>query len=109
MDTQTPNRSLIGALKQMIKTDAALQRRLKLARRTVREAEAAEAIRKELGIESAHHAVYRVQEGSVRLTAMLNLYHELRGSCHRHNVDGSWTWVYDRERAAIQKQLNTLK
>jgi hypothetical protein len=41
-------------------------------------------------------AASRVQDNRIKITAALNLYHELRGSPYRHNVDFSKQYLYDK-------------
>lgn len=40
-------------------------------------------------------AASKVQSNALRITAILNLYHEQRGSSYRHNVQASRKYAYD--------------
>lgn len=58
-------------------------------------------------VRSSWCAAGRVRALKVRITAALNLYHELRGSGHRHNVpadDYSYTSMYANELAALREE-----
>lgn len=47
-------------------------------------------------LKNAWNAANKVQSNKARITAALNLYHELRGSSYRHNVREELEWYYLR-------------
>lgn len=47
-----------------------------------------------LRMKNAWNAAWRVQNNKLRITAMLNLMHELRGSDYRHNVSNENWGLY---------------
>lgn len=48
-------------------------------------------------------AASKVQDNRIRITAALNLYHELGGSEYRHGVDESDKYAYKRHYEGISK------
>ena len=42
----------------------------------------------------------------VEITALLNLYHEIRGSEYRHNIRIGDEWWYDASMTSLRKELN---
>jgi len=40
----------------------------------------------------------------VTITACLNLYHDLRGSAHRHGIEKGWEWRHDGELARLRRE-----
>jgi hypothetical protein len=79
------------ALRDRIKALAAEQKLLKQARKTKMPKDRWEAIRKELGRDrdwAPQYAAYEADANTLRITACLNLYHEIRGSEYRHNAEG---------------------
>jgi len=49
---------------------------------------------------------YKVRNNALRITAALNLYHEKRGSNHRHNVPDHFKFTYGK---IIVELKNTLE
>lgn len=97
----------IMKLKSRIKELAAEQKLLKMARKTTIPKDQWEKIRLELGRArdwTPEFASYEVGSNTTRITACLNLYHELRGSNHRHKAEG---YYYEKrlteERQALSK------
>ena len=48
-----------------------------------------------------HHTLdyvpmYEVQQRAVRISALLNVYHEFKGNPHRHGVRKELSWIYPR-------------
>lgn len=59
-------------------------------------------------IKDAWRAASQVQQNKVRITAALNLYHELRGSDYRHGIpDDPLYWGYDRILQELREQFAT--
>lgn len=54
-------------------------------------------------IREAWNAAGAVQDNKARITAALNLYHEMRGSSYRHKVPDDW--MYQREYESYMAQL----
>lgn len=54
-------------------------------------------------------AASKVQDNKIRITAALNLYHEMRGSDYRHNVPAYKEYVYKREYEKLKALVNTPK
>ena len=84
-------------LRERIKDLAAEQKLLKRARKTTMPKEEWEKIRVELGRPKGREgerswtpqdAAYEADANTTRITACLNLYHEMRGSEYRHNAEG---------------------
>ena len=78
-------------LRDRIKDLAAEQKLLKRARKTTLPKGQWEGIRKELGRDrdwTPQSAALESDVNKLRITACLNLYHELRGSEYRHNAGG---------------------
>lgn len=97
----------IFVLRDRIKDLADKQKLLKRARKTKMPKGQWEGIRKQLGRDrewTPAMAAYEADENTLRITACLNLYHELRGSEYRHNAEG---YYYDKrlkeEREALTK------
>lgn len=106
MDTkERPYAVSIKTLKEKIKTLAVLQKKTKLARKTVRiDPELRKKLLAELGtdcpgwVASSRKAV---------ITAHLNLYLELRGKTYQHNVptDSYEKSRYEKELTSLRKEL----
>lgn len=45
---------------------------------------------------------------SIKITALLNLYHEMRGSEYRHNVQKTDRWYYEKQLEEIKSALAKL-
>ena len=62
-----------------------------------------------MSFKDALRAAETVQRRKPRITAALNLYHELRGSDYRHNVPDDWSYKhqYERELEALRKEFKT--
>jgi hypothetical protein len=95
-------------LRDRIKNLAAEQKLLKQARKTKMPKDRWEAIRKELGRDrdwTPQYAAFEAEANTLRITACLNLYHELRGSEYRHKAEG---YYYEKrlkeEREALNKK-----
>lgn len=88
MDTkERPYAVAIKTLKGHIKALAVLQKKNKLARKTVRiDPELRKKLLDELGITYPDWAHAAVMSRKVTITAHLNLYLELRGKAYRHNT-----------------------
>lgn len=56
-------------------------------------------------IKNAWSAANRVQSNKARITAALNLYHELRGSDYRHNVSDEHSWAYGRALKELREEF----
>lgn len=54
-------------------------------------------------VATARRAAERVDKRRVRITAVLNMYHQARGSSHRHHVREDDRWQYEREVKEVQK------
>ena len=101
-------------LKELIKSLAIEQRDLKSQRKTGR---VGKIPRTSWGyvdytavpakIKDAWHAASQVQENKPRITAALNLYHELRGSDYRHGVRDEDLYVYGRAMRELREQFAT--
>lgn len=109
-----PNATAIKALKEKLKALAAKQRPLKLLRKTTLPAERRAALLTETGMETwkglapedlSYKAWSLVGGRRVEITAALNLYHELRGSAHRHGVDDQDSYYYEKKLAELRKEL----
>lgn len=114
METQNrPHAAAIKSLKERIKTLAARQRPLKLLRKTSISEEHRSLLLAMTGMTEAwkgldpqalsYSAWSFVNGRKTEITAAINLYHELRGSEHRHGGDGDW--CYERALAALRKEL----
>lgn len=106
MDTkERPYAVSIRTLKEKIKTLAVLQKKTKLARKTVRiDPELRKKLLEELGTE--YPGSVAVSRKTV-ITAHLNLYLELRGKEYRHNVptDSYEKSRYEKELIQLRKEL----
>lgn len=97
-------------LKQLIKNLAIEQRELKSQRKT---GTLPEFKRDYFGypidvpgkIKKAWGATSSVQMNKPRITAALNLYHELRGSSYRHNIRDDQGWAYDKALKELKKRF----
>ena len=84
---ERPHREAIKTLKGRLKDLAILQKKNKLARKTVKiDPELRKKLLEELGIKYPEWAHAEVMAWKNVITAHLNLYHELRGKACRHNV-----------------------
>ena len=45
----------------------------------------------------------------VEITACLNLYHELRGSAHRHGIRKGWEWYHERTLTRLREDVARLE
>ena len=98
----------IRALKEKIKDLADEQHLLKKARKTTMPKDQWEAIRVELGRArdwTPVDAAWQASSNSMRITACLNYYHELRGSDFRHNVDPHIKYYYDKYMTELKAEL----
>ena len=88
-------REAIHAIKDRIKELAVLQHKAKRARKTTIPSEERNSLMSECGIENsaATYVFYKKAE----ITALLNFYHELRGSEYRHDVRKGLEYYYDEE------------
>jgi hypothetical protein len=103
---ERPYTSAIRTLKEKIKALAVLQKKTKLARKTVHiDPELRKKLLAELGTEyPAGAAISRKTE----ITAHLNLYLELRGKAYRHNAppkDSYELRAYENELSKLRKEL----
>lgn len=115
METQNrPNASAIKILKEKIKSLSSKQRSLKLLRKTSLSPERRAALIAEVGMtdwmkETPETVSYRawstVETRRTEITACINLYHELRGSEHRHGVDETSRYYYEKALANIRKEI----
>ncbi|HLY11473.1 MAG TPA: hypothetical protein VKW04_19370 [Planctomycetota bacterium] len=44
-------------------------------------------------------------ERRVEITACLNLYHEIRGSAHRHGIEKGWEWRHESVLKRLRQEL----
>jgi hypothetical protein len=97
-------------LKARLAALASEQRKAKRARKRLAEAEFA-ALRRELtGQDDPTWSAQRdVQERRVEITACLNLYHEFRGSPHRHGIEKGWEWHYSRVLSRLREELASME
>jgi hypothetical protein len=88
---------------------AALQIKAKRARKRLPEAELA-ALRLDLcaSADPEWNAQRDVVLRRIALTACLNLYHEVRGSEHRHGIREGFDWVYQSKLALLRKEVAEL-
>jgi len=101
-------------MKQLIKELAIQQRELKSQRKTgtlktiQRDSVWSDCYDEETRgrITTSQKATQAVQDNKVRITAALNLYHELRGSSYRHNVRDEY-WGYDRALKKLREEFAT--
>ena len=49
-----------------------------------------------------------VAQRRARITACLNLYHELRGSAHRHGIREGWEWAHRHELETLREEIARL-
>ena len=113
--TNRPNAQAIKNLKERIKSLSAKQRPLKLLRKTLLPQDRRVALLAETGMTEAwkgldpedlsHRAWGWVAVRRLEITAALNLYHELRGSEHRHGVEEVDRYHYDKALGEIRKEL----
>lgn len=54
-------------------------------------------------IRNSWKAAEQVRDNAIKITAALNLYHEIRGSDYRHGVKNKW--YYDKELADLRTKL----
>ena len=93
-------------LKDRLISLAAAQVKAKRARKRLPEAELA-ALRRELSgsddpsWSAQRDVVYRQSE----VTACLNLYHEVRGSAHRHGIPEGRQWKHDSVLSRLRQEL----
>lgn len=58
-------------------------------------------------LEASWKAASQIQLNKIRITAALNLYHELRGSDYRHNVSDNIRWYYDNIYEELRKSVES--
>lgn len=101
-------------IREKIKDLAVEQTLLKRARKTKMPKEQWEAIRVELGRPKGREgerswtpqdAAFEAAANKLRITAYLNLYHEIRGSEYRHAGEGYW---YEKTVEAIRDELKKI-
>ena len=94
-------------LKERLAALSALQVEAKRARKRLPEATLA-ALRREITgkDDPSWNAAYDVMERRAKITACLNLYHELRGSDHRHGVRRGWEWSYELMVTLLRQHLS---
>lgn len=90
-EKEKQRREMIALMKEELKAYAAIQVKLKLCRKTKRGDQALKAkFIEELGIKEKPYykpeeqAVMAHKRNRITITVLLNLYHEIRGSEHRH-------------------------
>jgi hypothetical protein len=54
-------------------------------------------------------AASQVRDNALKITAALNLYHEKRGSPHRHNVPDNLKCYYGKLIVALNNEVNALE
>jgi hypothetical protein len=104
---ERPYAVAIKSLKEKIKLLAELQKKTKLARKTVRiDPELRKKLLEELGTE---YPACVARSRKVEITAHLNLYLELRGKEYRHNVpeDSYLKSQYEKIVKALREELKT--
>ena len=109
MDTkERPFTAAIRTLKDKLKTLAELQKKNKLARKTVRiDPALRKKLLEELGIKEPEWAAGYVVSRKTEITAHLNLYLELRGKVYRHNepTDSYEKRRYAEKMTQLRKEL----
>lgn len=111
--TNRPNAQAIKNLKEKIKSLSSKQRPLKLLRKTLLPEDRRTALLAETGMTETwkdrdaipYQAWSLVGCRRIEITACLNLYHELRGSEHRHGIDEQSQYYYEKTLAGIRKEL----
>ncbi len=111
--TNRPNAQAIKNLKERIKNLSSKQRPLKLLRKTLLPEDRRTALLAETGMAETwkdkgaipYRAWVLVEDRRVEITACLNLYHELRGSEHRHGIDEQSRYYYEKMLAGVRKEL----
>ena len=56
-------------------------------------------------IKAAWKAAGQVKYNKIKITAAHNLRHEMKGSSYRHGYDPSYSFLYDREYAALKETI----
>ena len=88
-----------------IKELSALQVVGKRARKTTIPKKESEALLRKFGVETPGEAAGRVGARKTRITALLNLHHELRGSEHRHGISKGDEYYYEKALKEIKTKL----
>jgi hypothetical protein len=99
------NTTKVHWLKERIKSFAELQKLGKRARKTTIPAEESKALLRKCGVDTPSDAHWQVMRRKTEITACLNLYHELRGSTHRHGIQADDQYAYDRAMGSLTKDL----
>lgn len=105
---ERPFTAAIRTLKEKIKALAVLQKKTKLARKTVRiDPELRKQLLEELGIKEPGWAAGYARSRKIEITAHLNLYLELRGKTYRHNTpeDSYEKQSYEKMLTQLRKEL----
>jgi hypothetical protein len=103
----TPN--AYSFLRSRLATLAFAQRKAKRARKRLPEAELAVLRRELTGSDNLEWCPQRdVVERRVEITACLNLYHEIRGSAHRHGIQKGCEWRHDSVLKGLRQELATI-
>jgi len=93
-------------LKSRLAALASAQRKTKRARKRLPEAELAVLRRELTGSDNPQWCPQRdVVERRVEITACLNLYHEIRGSAHRHGIEKGWEWRHESVLKRLRQEL----
>jgi len=100
-------KEVIRTIKERIKAQSLLQSKAKWARKTVHIDKAKrEALIKELsGGNSWYSATGDVIQRKGIITALLNYYHEARGSEYKHGIRGNAQWSYDKAMDELRKEF----
>ena len=88
-----------------IKELSALQVIGKRARKTTLPEEESKALLRKFGVETPQEAAGRVGARKIRITALLNLHHEFRGSEHRHGIQKGDEYYYEKTLREIRTKL----
>jgi hypothetical protein len=104
---ERPFTKAIKTLKEKLKTLAVLQKKNKLACKTVKiDPEVKKKLLEELGIKYPEWARGYVVARKIEITAALNLYLELRGKTYRHNApEGFWKSDYEKAMKDLREVL----
>ena len=88
-----------------IKELSSLQVIGKRARKTTIPKEESKALLRKFGVETPAEAAVEVRCRKRRITALLNLHHELRGSEHRHGIEKGDEYSYEKTLKEIKTKL----
>lgn len=97
------NTKKVRWLKALIKEMAVRQHLCKLGRKTVHCQDEAKAARETVKL-SAESCGFEVIKNAAKITAMLNLYAELRGKEHRHGIPKGWEYLYERALTGLREE-----